>query len=41
MGEHAAPVRQRICAGLEFLGVELDPRFNRAGAPIVSPRAAR
>ncbi len=28
IGEHAAPVRARICAGLEFLGIELDPARN-------------
>ncbi|HYT32858.1 MAG TPA: acetate/propionate family kinase, partial [Thermoanaerobaculia bacterium] len=25
IGEHAAPVRERICAGLNYLGIELDP----------------
>jgi acetate kinase len=29
IGEHAAPIRARICAGLEFLGVELDARANK------------
>ncbi len=28
IGEHAAPVRARICAGLEFLGIQIDPRRN-------------
>ena len=36
IGEHAAPVRERICAGLGFLGICLDPDRNRAHAPIVS-----
>jgi acetate kinase len=36
IGENAAPVRQRICAGLEFLGIELDARRNAANAPIIS-----
>ena len=36
IGEHAAPVRQCICAGLEFLGVALDPRRNEVGASIIS-----
>ncbi len=36
IGEHAPSVRERICAGLEFLGIELDPRRNAADAPIVS-----
>jgi acetate kinase len=29
IGEHAAPVRARICAGLAFLGVDLDSERNR------------
>ncbi len=28
IGENAAPVRQRICSGLEFLGIELDDSLN-------------
>jgi acetate kinase len=37
IGENAAPVRQRICADLEFLGIHLDPQLNAAHAPIISP----
>ena len=36
IGEHAAPVRERICAGLEFLGVELDEQRNATHAAIIS-----
>lgn len=36
VGEHAAPVRERICAGLEFLGLGIDPERNQAGAPLIS-----
>ncbi len=36
IGEHAAPVRERTCAGLDFLGVTLDPRRNAAGETVVS-----
>ncbi len=36
IGEHAAPIRERICAGLEFLGIRLDPARNAAHAPIIS-----
>jgi len=36
IGEHAAPIRQRICAGLEFLGIELEAERNEAHAPIIS-----
>ncbi len=38
IGEHAAPIRQRICAGLEFLGIELATEPNEAHAPIISSR---
>ncbi|MFO0900096.1 MAG: acetate/propionate family kinase [Pirellulales bacterium] len=40
IGEHAAEVRAEICAGLEFLGVHLDPGRNAQGAPIVSSGAS-
>jgi acetate kinase len=40
IGEHAAPVRERICEGLEFLGIRLDPDRNAAHAPIISSDAA-
>lgn len=36
IGEHAASVRTRICEGLEFLGIGLDPRRNEAHAPVIS-----
>jgi acetate kinase len=36
IGEHAAPIRRRICAGLEHLGVELDAAANEAGAAVIS-----
>jgi acetate kinase len=36
IGEHAAPVRQRICRGLEFLGIQLDAAANDAASPIIS-----
>ncbi|HSY22894.1 MAG TPA: acetate kinase, partial [Polyangiaceae bacterium] len=39
IGEHAAPVRARICEGLEHLGVCLDPEKNEASAPLVSTGA--
>jgi acetate kinase len=31
IGENAAPVREQICAGLEPLGIEMDPDANRRG----------
>jgi acetate kinase len=36
IGEHNAVLRERICAGLGFLGVELDPQANAAHAPVIS-----
>ena len=36
IGEKAAPIRERICAGLEFLGIGLDPEANRSHAPVIS-----
>jgi acetate kinase len=41
IGEKGAPVRERICAGLEFLGIDLDAERNRANAPIVSRDGSR
>ncbi len=41
IGEHAAPLRARICAGLEYLGVEIDPARNDAHAPVISTAAGR
>ena len=32
IGEHAPPMRGRICRGLEFLGLRLDDERNRAAA---------
>jgi acetate kinase len=36
MGEHAPKIRARICEGLDFLGVTLDPVRNQEGARLVS-----
>jgi acetate kinase len=36
IGERAAPVRWRICEGLEFLGVRLDRGRNAENAPVIS-----
>ena len=33
IGERGAHVRRRICTGLDFLGVRLDPEVNRAAPP--------
>ena len=36
IGEHSATVRERVCEGLGFLGIRLDPDRNAAHAPIIS-----
>jgi acetate kinase len=36
IGEHSATVRERVCEGLEFLGIRLDPDRNAAHAPVIS-----
>ena len=39
IGENAPPVRERICDGLGFLGVELDRQRNAKSAPLISSDA--
>ena len=36
IGEHAAPVRREACAGLEHLGIRLDPERNARHDPVIS-----
>jgi acetate kinase len=36
IGENAAPVRKRICDGLEFLGIDIDENANRRHAQCIS-----
>jgi len=36
IGEHAAPIRERICADMDFLDIQLDERRNAAHASIIS-----
>jgi acetate kinase len=40
IGERATPVRERICAGLEYLGIELDPERNAESAAVISREGA-
>ena len=35
IGEHAAPVRERVCRNAAWLGVELDPGANLVGGRLV------
>lgn len=41
IGEHAAPVRARICSGLDFLGIEVDQQRNAEDAPLISADTGR
>jgi acetate kinase len=36
IGEHAAVIRERICTGLDFLGITLDAARNMSHAPVIS-----
>jgi acetate kinase len=40
IGEHAVEIRSRICAGLEFLGIRIDPEKNRGNLAVISPDSA-
>ena len=36
IGENAPPIRERICSGLAFLGIELDEKRNAANDSVIS-----
>ena len=36
IGEHSPEIRERICSGLEFLGITIDEEKNRKNMPVVS-----
>jgi acetate kinase len=36
IGENAPAIRERICQGMEFLGIHLDAARNQANAPVIS-----
>ncbi len=36
IGENSAPIRARICSGMEFLGITLDPRRNQTNEAVIS-----
>jgi acetate kinase len=40
IGEHAAPVRERICTDLGYLSIVLDPQRNRGHAAVLSPEGS-
>jgi len=41
IGEHAAPIRERVCKSAAWLGVELDPDANAGGGPRISTTGSR
>jgi len=41
IGENAPVIRLRICEGLNFLGIELDPSRNMKGADVISTDESR
>ena len=41
IGENAPLIRERICDGLGFLGIELNKKRNAKNAPLISPDAGR
>ncbi|MHC8286992.1 acetate/propionate family kinase [Pseudomonas sp. XS1P51] len=41
IGEHNVAIRSRMCAGLQYLGIELDETANQANAAVISTPASR
>jgi acetate kinase len=41
IGENAPPIRERICDGLNFLGIELDASRNAQTTPVISTAGGR
>ncbi len=41
IGENCAPIRARICDGLGFLGIELDPAMNERNEAVISAAGGR
>jgi acetate kinase len=41
IGEHAAPIRERVCQAAAWLGVEFDPEANAGGGPRISTAGSR
>jgi acetate kinase len=41
IGEHAAPIRARICDGMEFLGIKLNAARNAKNAALISSGAVQ
>ena len=41
IGENAPVIRQRICEGLDFLGITLHPKRNATNASLISTDSGR
>jgi acetate kinase len=41
IGEHAWQIRERVCLGFDWLGIELDEGRNRAGGTVISSDRSR
>jgi acetate kinase len=41
VGEHAAPIREKICAGLDYLGVQFHSNRNAANEGVISAENSR
>jgi acetate kinase len=41
IGENSSEIRARICAGLDFFGIELDVEANRQNTPIISSNKSK
>jgi acetate kinase len=41
IGEHAAPIRERVCRGASWLGLTLDPLANARNGPRISGADSR
>ncbi len=41
IGENSAPIRERICAGLEFMGIEINQKLNHMQQETISFKASR
>ena len=36
VGEHSAPIRDRVCQQAQWLGIQIDPEANQRGGPLIS-----
>ena len=41
IGEHAAPIRQRVCQGMGWIGIEIDEARNASGETLISSDLSR